>query len=192
VKYPFAKFFEAEGGQAGGTNPEPTSTNPEPTKTENMIPKSRFDEINSKYKEMTEQLTKLQEAEANRQTQAEEQQRKQAEEQGKFQELYEKAQKDIESFKKFEERSTQLETVIKSMVDTKLKDIPAEFHDLLPANLSAEQTLDWLNKAETKGLFKKAEPQDIGKPFNHSNEGPKVDTKNMSALDKILSGLSGK
>jgi ribonucleoside-triphosphate reductase len=80
------------------------------------------------------------------------------------------------------------------MVKTRLSTIPEEFHDLIPANLSAERTLEWITKAETKGLFapKGSKSDEIGKPFNHSNEGPKVDTKSMSALDKILSGLGGK
>lgn len=184
-------LYEADLGSGGGEpTPEPTP-NPEPPK-DTMIPKNRFDEVNSKLKDALAKIDQFNAAESERQKQAEEQQRKQAEEQGKFQELYQEAQKQIDSYKKFEERTSQLETVINTMVETKLNTVPAEFHELIPSNLTAEQTLDWLNKAETKGLFKANEPQEIGKPFNHSNDKPKVDAKNMSALDKILSGLGGK
>jgi seryl-tRNA synthetase len=204
VKYPFQKFFDAEGGQAGGGNSggEPTNNqqqqqnnvDPVVSKNDNMVPKNRFDEINNKYKDMLAQIQEFQRLETERTKQDEENARKKREEQGEFQRLYEETQKKLEETKKFEERSNQLEKVINSMVETRLTSIPKEFHDLIPANLSAEKTLEWITKAESKGLFtpKQSKSDEIGKPFNHSNEGPKVDSKSMSALDKILAGLGGK
>jgi ribonucleoside-triphosphate reductase len=50
--------------------PEVKEVTPE-TKGENMIPKSRFDEINSKYKEMAEKIEAFEKAEADRQKEAE-------------------------------------------------------------------------------------------------------------------------
>jgi len=77
------------------------------------------------------------------------------------------------------------------MVETKLETIPKELHDLVPTNLTPEAKLDWLNKAESKGLFGtlKTEVKEVGKPSNKSNEQPKVDKANLSPLDKILAGL---
>jgi seryl-tRNA synthetase len=198
MKYPFQKFFNADLGSAGTTpNVEgATKTTVEGgvAKNDNMIPKNRFDEINTKYKDLLTQIQEFQRLEADRQKESEESSRKKAEEQGEFQRLYQEAQEKLKDAKKHEERSSQLEKVIDSMVKTRLSTIPEEFHDLIPANLSAERTLEWITKAETKGLFapKGSKSDEIGKPFNHSNEGPKVDTKSMSALDKILSGLGGK
>jgi hypothetical protein len=192
LKKPFLLALDLQHFAEGDPPIVGTPTPNDPPKADPMIPKNRFDEVNSKLKEALTQIETFNAAETERQKQTEEQQRKQAEEQGKFQQLYQEAQKQVESYKKFEERTTQLETVITNMVETKLKAVPQEFHELVPENLTAEQTLDWLNKAEGKGLFKAPEPQEIGKPFNHSNDKPKVDSKNMSALDKILSGLGGK
>lgn len=196
VKNLFPKF-EADGGQGGGSNSqsEPQKTTTDSTapadkpKDETMIPKSRFDEINGKYKEMLEKFSAIESAEAERQKAAEEQARKQAEEQGKFQELYQNTQKELEGYKAYESRTKELETVITSMVEAKLNSVPTELHDLIPNNLNAEQTLDWLNKAEAKGIFGKPEPKEIGKPMNHSSDSPKLDKANLSPLDKILSGL---
>jgi len=169
---------------------EPEVKAPE-QKAENMIPKSRFDEVNAKYKEMSEKIAAFEEAEAARQKAAEQKELELKQEQGKFEELFQASQKELEALKKYESRSTELEGLISTMVDTKLESIPKEMHDLVPTNLTPEAKLDWLNKAESKGLFGslKQEPKEIGKPSNKSNEQPKVDKANLSPLDKILAGL---
>lgn len=166
---------------------EPTTT-PEPVK-ETMIPKTRFDEVNGKLKEMADKVAEFEKIQAQAKADAEAKELEAKKEQGKFEELYLNSQKEIETLKLTQSRATELETVITGMVETKLKAVPEEMHDLIPANLSAEATLDWLNKAESKGLFGKPEAKEIGKPSNKSNESPKVDKANLSALDKILSGL---
>lgn len=174
-----------------GTDPEvkQPEEKKEEKQTDPMIPKSRFDEVNSKYKELSE---KVAEFERLQQEQSEAQAQKELEakkEQGKFEELYSNSQKELESYKQFETRSKELESVITGMVETKLKSVPEEMHDLIPTNLSAEQTLDWIGKAESKGIFGKPEVKEIGKPSNKDQSAPKVDKSNMSPLDKILSGL---
>ncbi|WP_045514025.1 hypothetical protein [Bacillus amyloliquefaciens] len=157
-----------------------------------MIPKTRFDEINSKYKEMAEKVAEFEKAQAEARAEAERKELEAKKEQGKFEELYQNTQKELETYKSYETRAKELESLITGMVESKLKSVPEEMHDLVPANLTAEQTLDWLNKAESKGLFGKpsAEPKEVGKPSNKSNEAPKVDKANLSPLDKILSGLT--
>jgi seryl-tRNA synthetase len=179
--------------QVQNTEVTPEGSQPEVKETpqENMIPKSRFDEVNSKYRELAEQVTKFQEAEAQRQKEAEQKELEMKKEQGKFEELYVNTQKELEALKQYQTRSTELEGLISNMVETKLSTIPEEMHDLVPTNLTPEAKLDWLNKAESKGLFgsQKPEPKEVGKPSNKSNEQPKVDKANLSALDKILAGL---
>jgi predicted nuclease with TOPRIM domain len=160
-------------------------------KSDPMIPKTRFDEVNAKYKELAEKVAQFEEAEAKAKADAEAKELQAKQEQGKFEELYQESQKELDSFKAYETRAKELETVITGMVETKLNDVPKEMHDLIPTNLSAEQTLDWLNKAEAKGLFGtgKSDVKEIGKPSNKSNEAPKVDKANLSPLDKILAGI---
>lgn len=160
-----------------------------PENKEAMIPKSRFDEVNSKYKEMAQKIAEFEKAQADAKAEAEAKELEAKKEQGKFEELYINTQKELEAYKAYETRTKELESTILSMVETKLQSVPKEMHDLVPTNLTAEATLDWLTKAESKGIFGKPEVKEIGKPSNKSNEAPKVDKANMSALDKILSGL---
>lgn len=167
---------------------EPEVKEPE-VKADPMIPKQRFDEVNGKYKELLEKVTAFEQAEQQRQAEAEQLELERKKEQGKFEELYQNSQKELEAFKKYESRTQELESVITGMVESKLKSIPEDMHDLIPSNLSAEQTLSWLDKAESKGLFGKPEPKEIGKPSNKSTDSPKVDNANLSPLDKILAGL---
>jgi ribonucleoside-triphosphate reductase len=170
--------------------PEVKEVTPE-TKGENMIPKSRFDEVNAKYKEMAEKISAFENAEAERQKEAEQKELQLKQEQGKFEELFQASQKELETYKQYESRTTELEGLISNMVETKLETIPEEMRDLVPTNLTPEAKLDWLTKAESKGLFGtlKTEVKEVGKPSNKSNEQPKVDKANLSPLDKILAGL---
>lgn len=179
---------DLQGQQAQPEAKEP-EVKQEETKQEAMIPKTRFDEINSKYKEMAEKVASFEKAQAELKAQQEAKELEAKKEQGKFEELYQTTQKELETYKQYETRTKELESTILGMVETKLSTVPKEMHDLVPTNLTAEGTLDWLNKAESKGLFGKPEAKDIGKPSNKSNEAPKVDKANLSPLDKILSGL---
>lgn len=188
-------MFNADGatGGGGGQTTDPATNEPtqvtEP-KGETMIPKTRFDEVNGKLKEMADKVAEFEKAQAQAKADAEAKELEAKKEQGKFEELYKTTQAELETTKKYETRTQELETLIKGMVDTKLEAIPKEMVDLVPTNLTVEQTLDWLNKAESKGLFgAKQEPKEIGKPSNKSNEAPKVDKANLSALDKIIAGL---
>lgn len=165
-----------------------TPTNEVP-KPDAMIPKTRFDEVNSKYKDVADRLATFEKAETDRQAEQEKIALDTKKKQGEFEDLYNGLQKELDTYKGYEERTKSLETVITSMVETKLATIPEDLHDLVPSNLTTEQTLDWLNKAESKGIFGKAEPKDIGKPSNQTNTEPKLAEEKMSALDKILAGL---
>lgn len=181
---------EIQGQEVKAPEGEVTAPKPEGTEIKDpMIPKSRFDEINSKYKEMSEKVSEFERMQAEVQAEAERKELEAKKEQGKFEELYLNTQKELDTLKTYETRSKELETLITGMVETKLQAVPKEMHDLVPANLTAEATLEWLNKAESKGLFGTPEVKDIGKPSNKSNEAPKLDKANLSPFDKILSGL---
>lgn len=189
------QYFSADLGSGGSTDPV-TPTAPVTPVTpkadpEAMIPKTRFDEINDKYKAMAEKVTAFEKSQADAKLAQEQKDLEAQKAQGKFEELYTNSQKELDTYKPFETRTKELETLIQGMVETKLQAVPKEMVDLVPTNITVEQTLDWLNKAESKGLFGtgKTEPKEIGKPSNKSNETPKVDTVNMSPLDKILAGL---
>ena len=65
---------------------------------------------------------------------------------------------------------TEYETLVTKLVETKMSQVPSEYTDLIPSNLSLTQKLDWLDKAESKGLFKQDKQDkpnvEIGKPMN--------------------------
>lgn len=159
----------------------------EETKTETMIPKSRFDEINQRNKEMASQLAELQKAQEEADALKQEQEKAEAEKRGEFERLYKEKTQEAESLLTFKERAEKLEATFGSMVDSKLSTIPEEFHELIPSNLTAEAKLEWIAKAESKGLFKGATEQPIGQPTNPKGES-KRDVTKMSPMEKLLMG----
>lgn len=76
----------------------------------------------------------------------------------------------------------EYEELIGTLVATKLEQVPEEYKELIPDNLDLKQQLNWLDKAEAKGLFTKKEKDkpavEIGKPMNV--EVPQVDTSKMT------------
>lgn len=167
---------------------EPTPT-PEPTK-DPMIPKSRFDEINGKYKEMADRLAAIETEKQAQEAASLEAERKRQEEQGKFEELYREAESKLSESTKYQSRAEQLESLITAMVDQKIESIGKDFADLIPEGMTPESKLEWINKAEAKGLFGKKEAAEIGgRKAQDPGKEPKVNTENISALDKIKMGL---
>ncbi|MBC9786285.1 hypothetical protein H1S01_17645 [Heliobacterium chlorum] len=136
---------------------------PEPTPQEHLIPKSRFDEINTKYKDVQTQLEQLQ-AERDQQS------KKAKEQQGKFEELYKTTADELaktnDGYKATNSRVQQLESVINGLLEAKLEGIPKDFHDLVPGNLTPEARLEWLTAAEKKGLFGQKQEQPVGQATN--------------------------
>lgn len=76
----------------------------------------------------------------------------------------------------------EYEELITNLIETKLKEVPEDFKELIPDNLTLKQKLNWLEKAEAKGLFNKEEKKkpnvEIGKPMNV--EVPSVDTSKLA------------
>lgn len=177
-------------------NPNPENQNPgqdppaaEPKNTdpgqkpngnpEYMIPKSRFDEINTKYKDVQ---TKLDELLAEK----ERADKKAKEQSGKFEELYKTTSDELErtkrDFKDSAKRVQQLENVINSLLQAKLEGVPEEFRDLIPAHLTPEQKLDWLSAAEKKGLFKTTKKEE---PVGGYTNPPPGQTSDLNTLSPI-------
>lgn len=172
------QFFAESGGEEtpptdpeqqpeGGNEPaNPTKQDDVPKTPEDkeiMIPKSRFDEINNQKKAAQDELNKIKQA----QEQAKIDQQK---EQGKFEDLYNQASSDAQKYKgDYEKSSTrvvELEGIITSMLETKLESIPEEYHDLIPENLTPEAKLDWISKADAKGLFVDKSQEPLGGQTN--------------------------
>lgn len=133
---------------------------------EQMIPKHRFDEVYAQMKTLKEQMDTMNATKA-------EQERKELEATNQFKALYEQTNTEYEQYKQsaatYEAKATQYESVINGMVESKLTTLPEDYHDLIPANLTAVEKLDWLNKAEAKGIFKAKETvgkTPIGQPIN--------------------------
>lgn len=81
---------------------------------------------------------------------------------------------------------SEYEGILNEIIDTKLKDIPENLKELVPANVSLKEKINWITKAEKSGIFTKpqqANPQiEIGKPLNPSTTNKQqTDTSKMSA-----------
>lgn len=85
-----------------------------------------------------------------------------------------KVQKDLAS---------EYESILNGIIDAKLQEIPENLRELVPANLTIKERMDWLTKAEKSGVFKtNANPDvEIGKPLNPNNVKPTTDTTKLSA-----------
>lgn len=196
----FTTFYSDQ--EAGGEAAEPsagtknTDNEQQPQQSgEPMIPKSRFDEVNTKYKElqnrvkeMEAQLTAFQQAQADAE-------RKSKEEQGKFKELYEQQVAELDKYKnetkQMKERAERLEKYINSMLEAKLENVPEDMRELIPEGLSPEEKLLWVEKAEKRGLFGKTVDEPIGSSANPiSNNASDVST--LSPFQLLRLGYGGK
>lgn len=187
------QFFAADNGSEGAngadTPAEAQNTAekaPEEQKQqEHMIPKSRFDEINEKYKGLQAQLDSMQDEKQQAEVKAKE-------EDGEFKTLYETTSQEFAEFKKqFESVETQkqeLEGVISELLTSKLKSVPAEYHELIPENLTVSQKLAWVDKAEQKGMFSTRKVEEpIGGATNPSIN-TKVDANKLNGIQKLTMG----
>lgn len=144
-----------------------------------MIPKTRFDQVK-------EELNTLKQEQ-------EEADRKAREKQGEYEGLYQQTSQELsktkEDYQQTQTRVEQLEGVMNSMLDSKLTNVPEEYHDLIPDNLSPEQKLSWISKAEAKGLFKDKTQEPLGGQTNPG--GQQQDLENMS-VNQLFTGGYGK
>src|SRR5699024_3012267 len=146
------------------------------TKKDIMIPKERFDEVNEKYKSLKAEIDSLKEA----QTKKEEPEQKAS---------TEKVEKEPEANPELEALQAQVnefQSVIENMVNQKVEQNPEDMCDLVPDGLTHQQKLDWITKAEEKGLFKKKEQIVVGQPLNHSAEQDKAEKVRHMNLIQLL------
>lgn len=177
------QFFAADPEPEGDPDPAPEDdpkpkgdSDPKPDKT---VPYSRFDEVNQRAKDAEAELQKIRDAEAERERQAKE---KQGEYESLYQEAEGKAKKFESNYETAKEKAERLEGVVNNMLTAKLKGIPEDFHDLIPENLSSEQKLDWVTKAEAKGLFKDNSEESLGGSTNPQEVPTDLDKLPVSKL----------
>lgn len=130
----------------------------EPTqKDEKFIPKTRFDEVNSKLKEALERLDSLDKEKETKSKEAEAAELEAKKQAGEFESLYtdvkSKLDESTTNLTAKSQRVEALEAVVMELLDSKLKGIDKNFHDLIPEGMSVEQKLSWISKAESKGMF---------------------------------------
>lgn len=153
----------------------------EPVK-EIMIPKARFDEVNTKHKELAGQVEEMQKTKEAMEKELSDMKIASEGTQASIKETTEKLQAEV----------TKYETLMGEMVASKLQAIPEELQDLVPDGLTVEQKLAWINKAEEKGLFTKQAQVVVGTPLNHSSSESKVEqVQKMNPLQALVSFYSG-
>lgn len=146
-----------------------------------MIPKERFDEVNNKYKELSNQMKAMEEAKNSMEKQIAEM---------KESNTANSTEVD-ETTKKLEGQVEQYESVMNELIDTKMQAIPEEMQDLIPDGLSVEQRLSWINKAEEKGLFRKQNNVVVGQPLNHSSEQEKAEKLSKMNPRQLFASVYG-
>lgn len=90
---------------------------------------------------------------------------------------------------------TEYGAVIKGLVEAKVANVPEEYRELLPEGSLSKQ-LDWINKAEEKGLFagsSKVNPAvEIGKPLKAGNaDGSKGTPEKVTTHQRLSNFFSG-
>lgn len=88
---------------------------------------------------------------------------------------------------------TEYEAMINGIIESKLEAIPEKLKELVPNNLGLKEKLEWINKAESNGLFKQekqAPDVEIGKPLNPKNPQQNIDTTKLSASSLMAMAYS--
>ena len=189
--YEFAEETTTPAGQdqnwSDGTKNTDNKDGQDKNTAEHMIPKSRFDEVNQKFKDLQAKLDEFPNERAKADTERQKAEKKAKEEQGKYEELYKTTSDELGKFKdehkNASQRVTQLETVINTLLETRLANVPEDFRDLVPANLNPEAKLEWLTAAESKGLFKASQKKT--EPVGESTNPAGSQTSDLNQLSPM-------
>jgi len=153
----------------------------EPVK-EIMIPKERFDEVNNKHKLLADQMATMEASKLAMEKELADMKLASEGTQTSIKETTDKLTSEVEKYK----------TLVGEMVASKLQAIPEDMRELVPAELSDEQKIAWISKAEEKGLFKKQAQVVVGTPLNHSSNADALDkVQKMNPLQALVSFYSG-
>lgn len=120
---------------------------------EQMISRARFDEVNTKRKDLEAKLETLEKENASVLE-------KQLVEQGKYKELAEERSKTIASLQPVADQVETYEETLKSVLDAQVEQIPEELRGLVPSEMTTKQQLDYI--ANNGALLHKTKPYDIG------------------------------
>jgi len=171
------QFFAADPEPEG--DPEPAPEGDPKSKPDKTVPYSRFDEVNKRANDAEAALQKIKDDEAERERLA-------REKQGEFEKLYQEADGKAKEFETnyttVKEKADRLEGVMTNMLNAKLETVPEEYHDLIPENLSSEEKLEWVTKAEAKGLLKDKSKEPLGRGTNPAGSATDLDGLPVSQL----------
>ncbi|MGV2685139.1 hypothetical protein GNF82_12140 [Clostridium perfringens] len=128
-----------------------------------MIPKHRFNEVYGQMKSLQEQLDTINAEKAQKE-------KEELEKTNQYKTLYEQQTEEYNKYKTqvttLEAKATEYEKMLDGMVQAKLDSIPEDLRELVPSHLSLSEKMDWINKAESKGLFNSKVEVEVGKPTN--------------------------
>lgn len=163
---------QAESSPAGAQN------------TEHMIPKSRLDQVLGERDELRDRLVRLESAIQERETQ-------ELTEQNRYKELYEKAQKELETLKAAQETASRYQEALQTTNAARLERIPEDKRSLVPEYDDPVALGTWLDK----NLQLLAEP---GKPSPaklDGGAGPGGGTQNtlgkLTDQERMLAAAAG-
>lgn len=82
------------------------------------------------------------------------------------------------------DKLSSYEKVLNTIVESKLKEVPEDYKDLIPEG-DLVKRLDWLNKADEKGLFGNKSEQPIGKRTKANSDDVKKEVGNLSPVQSM-------
>jgi len=121
--------------QQQGSTPSPQTQN-----SEHMIPKSRFDEVNNKYRELSDKLAAME-------TERQQQEQQSLEEQNRFRELYEQTKAQLEALEQVKETAERFRGSLQATNESRIAQIPEDKHHLVPEFDDPVALSAWLDKA---------------------------------------------
>lgn len=102
---------------------------------------------------------------------------------------YEEAQGYKDKYEATQQSLEGHEQTLAQIAKDKIEQIPEEFQELVPEGTVQEQ-LEWISKAETKGLFGKTDPKSIGSSSRLNDpESNKMKQEDMTPMQKLTSGI---
>lgn len=149
--------------------------------TEHMIPKSRFDDVNTRYKELQARLDDMEKATRE----AEEQRLIQ---QNKYQELYEMTKSELDKKQAMEDEVARYRASFENDLRAKLERVPEDKRHLVPEFDDPIKLSDWLTKA---GDFLYEQPKPSAPKLDGgSGKGSTPDGKKLSAGQEHVSDIA--
>lgn len=184
-----------QGGQPGATETKQEKTEPEATASKEESKEEPEDTKEDKEKDISEDKEPKddKEKEDKADPKIEKLNDSIKEKETEISDLKGKLDTQKEEAKKNKSRAEELEKVISGVVENKVSGIPEAYKELMPENDPIKQ-LEWLSKAEEKGLFAKEKSEnpevEVGKNISLDKKGENEAKREVSSHQRLSNYFS--